>query len=1224
MKILRLRLTNLNSLRGTTAIDFTAPPLAGAGIFAITGQTGAGKTTLLDAITLALYGRVARYGATPSPDAVMSRHTGECSAEVEFACTGGTFRSVWQLQRARKKPDGKLQPAKRRVIALPGETIVAEGIKEADTQILALTGLDYDRFLRSVLLAQGEFAAFLRAGPKERTELLQEVTGTAIYQDISRAAYRRCDEAKQAHEGLLRAHETVTVLTADERARHETRRGETQARLAVLGDLLPLLTRRIAEARRWSELDEAARRLAADQADLARQQQEAAPALVRLAAHERAASLGAALATCDQLAADLARDEERARALDASLPSLAQQLQTAEAALAAAQGAVDAEEARHEKLRLLWTEVTERDQALAAARETLRQLGAQHAQAAQHAAALTREQQAQQGALARLTDELETAAAWLREHAADAALAPQLPEWQAALARWAGAEKRAGEAGQEAAGVRTEIGRLAALAQTTEATLPPLDREVQRAREASAAAQQSFDALAGSHSRAEIEARREAARDRRTRIAQLADDAGRLRALAAGLAEKNTDAGENATALGRAALACTTISGQRDAAAQLVEARRTALSFAEQVQALQGQRASLRDGEPCALCGATHHPFASGAAVPSSEVAAARRELHAAVAALKAFEGQLTQAEKIQAACVADQKRIATEQARAKAEHAALLARWNASAVPFGLVGASAEASAVGAALAAAEAEEKRLGEQVAAVRAAEEKIQGARQAVQEALTALERAQGELARHRALAAQAGERLPALEAALARAREDARRERDALVRELGAFAAAPDDCASAQRSLEGLKRRAAEFLQREAAGQVLQAKRAAQVTQVETLGRQVASAAEALAHSSAKVAAGTAELARQENLRREKFGDRLVARDQAEAVAALKRVRAAWDTARRAAEQCRAAHTGLTQERSGLAGAIARRAEAQRQAHGALSGAAFAAGFATLEALRAATLAPEAAARLSAQRRALEERRVFLSSQAATIEAQRAALPAAAADDATRRAQLEEEHAALEAERTAFDRSLGETLAILKNDDVQRERQAAFGAQIEAAHRDYVRWDRLRALIGSADGSVFARFAQGLTLERLTLLANRHLAQLNPRYSLRCAAGEAAGELELEVVDHYQADVARPMRSLSGGESFLASLALALGLSELASGRTSIDTLFIDEGFGTLDLETLETAMAALENLQARGKTIGVISHIPAMQERIPAQIQVTKESGGCSRVTVVG
>ena len=196
-------------------------------------------------------------------------------------------------------------------------------------------------------------------------------------------------------------------------------------------------------------------------------------------------------------------------------------------------------------------------------------------------------------------------------------------------------------------------------------------------------------------------------------------------------------------------------------------------------------------------------------------------------------------------------------------------------------------------------------------------------------------------------------------------------------------------------------------------------------------------------------------------------------------------------------------------------------------------------------------------------------------------------------------------------------------ALLSGDTEQRVRQAGFTAQIEAAHRDYVRWDKLRALIGSADGSLFARFAQGLTLERLTILANRHLVQLNPRYSIRRAADGEAGDLELEIVDHYQADAARPMRSLSGGESFLVSLALALGLSELASGRTSIESLFIDEGFGSLDADTLEIAMSALENLQAGGKTIGVISHVPAMQERIPAQINVNKETGGCSLVQIL-
>lgn len=115
---------------------------------------------------------------------------------------------------------------------------------------------------------------------------------------------------------------------------------------------------------------------------------------------------------------------------------------------------------------------------------------------------------------------------------------------------------------------------------------------------------------------------------------------------------------------------------------------------------------------------------------------------------------------------------------------------------------------------------------------------------------------------------------------------------------------------------------------------------------------------------------------------------------------------------------------------------------------------------------------------------------------------------------------------------------------------------------------------------------------------------------------------AVDDLELEIIDHYQGDVTRPMRSLSGGESFLASLALAVGLSELASGRTAIESLFIDEGFGSLDPATLETAMAALEGLQTNGKTIGVISHVDAMKERISTQIQVQKRDGGRSTLEV--
>src|SRR5690606_8411420 len=112
------------------------------------------------------------------------------------------------------------------------------------------------------------------------------------------------------------------------------------------------------------------------------------------------------------------------------------------------------------------------------------------------------------------------------------------------------------------------------------------------------------------------------------------------------------------------------------------------------------------------------------------------------------------------------------------------------------------------------------------------------------------------------------------------------------------------------------------------------------------------------------------------------------------------------------------------------------------------------------------------------------------------------------------------------------------------------------------------------------------------------------------------------DLKLEIIDIYQADAIRPMSTLSGGESFLVSLALALGLSDLASRKTQINSLFIDEGFGTLDEETLDIAISTLENLQANGKTIGIISHVEALKERIATQIQISKQPGGSSKIKI--
>jgi exonuclease SbcC len=185
------------------------------------------------------------------------------------------------------------------------------------------------------------------------------------------------------------------------------------------------------------------------------------------------------------------------------------------------------------------------------------------------------------------------------------------------------------------------------------------------------------------------------------------------------------------------------------------------------------------------------------------------------------------------------------------------------------------------------------------------------------------------------------------------------------------------------------------------------------------------------------------------------------------------------------------------------------------------------------------------------------------------------------------------------------------------DAENREKLAGLEAEIAKARAELDIWRAVNAAVGSKNGDRFARFAQSITLDVLAESANRHLADLKPRYRLRRAA-----ELALQVEDIDMGGEARATRSLSGGERFLVSLALALALSRMGSKGGLAATLFIDEGFGSLDAASLDLAIDALEGLQSQGRQVGVISHVEAMKDRIPVRITVIKQGGGKSTVRI--
>lgn len=1009
MRILRIQFENLNSLP-SGEIDLEHGPLADAGIFAITGPTGAGKSTLLDALTLALYGRASRYDKTPNPENMMSRHTGSCRAEVLFEVPRGRFQARWELRRARGKADGKVQGAKRTVVEDGSGTVLAEKIDEADRVVEELTGLDYERFRRSVLLAQGEFSQFFKSKPQERAALLESLTGTVIYSDLSKLAYQ---EATEREQGLANRRESLgRVQLLDEGAR-AAKTAEIERLSAELDDLARqrAVAAQAADAGRQllARLREE-KELQATESALADEARQSAPRLERLRVHRQAAPFGAALQTLDAL--------ERQAA--------AESLQTGEAESAS-------EEA-----------------------------GSQFAEGLQAAQAV---------AAARLAEAKKAVAD------ADAEIAA-LDE---ALAKAEEAERQAAAHAAEAA-TRLEQGLNG---QTLEAAIDEFSRLEDKRNQLMQlrAAMEKRDATAA-----------EAAR-------LAGEDAKLEEAIALARREKD-DALQEA-----------------EAQAALLESARAALELQKRIAGMEAQRAQLTEGEPCPLCGSLDHPYRTPGLLPSSPIEEARRNLIAAQMA---------------ADTAAREARIAGE----------------------GLTRAEERLAGV----------QRRRGELRLQQTADHEAFERAARSVRIFTPEL-----------------------LEEAFAEL-EKARVDHEKFAREIRAAEAARH---AAEKTLMGCQAKAAQLREKR--------------TGVQNGLAGLRLHHELICKQSAKLAAP----------------DWVAGLNLPAPFSSSQGPR--WKTLEEARE-------GLEQLRARFAAATAKAVERREHLDSVKKAAASQAGelqkqlagspFADAAALRAARLEEVEAASIEAWQSGHEARVQALQGQLRQVRAQILRLREEShAPEGEALAALESQCRAIETRIAAATEHRAGLRNDLERDGEARRSQAEQLAALEQDEKGLAVWTRLRKMIGSANGAVFQEFAQGLSLDLLVRHANGHLARLSDRYRLRRVS---SGELTLEVLDRHQADAIRPMASLSGGESFLASLALALGLSDLAGRNVRIDSLFIDEGFGSLDADTLDLAVSALDSLRLANKTVGVISHVELLKERIPVQIRVEKRVGGVSVLRLPG
>ena len=1208
MKICSLRFENLNSLKGKWCIDFDASPFKEAGIFAITGPTGAGKSTLLDAICLALYHQTPRVNVSQSANDVMTRHTGHCFAEVVFEVKGKRYVAYWEQKRARNKPDGNLQPIQCGLLDADG-AVLADKIAAKQTQVAAITGLDFARFTRSMMLAQGGFAAFLNAKTDERAELLEELTGTEIYADISRRVFEQHRTQKTHIQTLESVHASHQLLAESDWQALQAQKTHYEEDKAKAWSTLQG-TQRVWQ---WHEQSLQLER------KLSQQQQQ----------HEQCVEQMTALEPEKQrLQVDLSA--QQIEPTHRSWCSAQQSTQTLEEGVQRLHRAKSEADEQHAVLQRQVTqshdqlETIKQEQAAfeAMALSTWSPMEAELAslqQALQHAneRVQTSQTQRQQWVIDRQQIESNMAQLQSQRDAQQAALEPwrdghkalALREsWQLQAEAVSASRSQQQQLAQTRDTLRLQHEALSAkLTSQTEHLTALQDQKTQLESEIQAQRKALEQLLAGQSYQAwsdELETLNQQHIEQQVQL-QAAEQQQQLQQTLQQQQEQKT------------ALQSERSGVVEQVDAQEAESQRLAeqindveqrMRLQQRVSILEHERAQLVNGEPCVLCGAKEHDLSLVESWAHDTSLTQRLQQY----------GEQQQA--LQARVAEGLQVLARLDGRLESLQSAMDANANSLQEKFANHSTMATATQVDALQAALQtlddtiAAHKQTGrlyqQREAAHRDLTERLADLSQKVHQAHMALQQTEQH---YQQLEQQMQDNTEQSKQQAEQEQAQATALYESVTQVLDApslLTALPDNLAPILQALEAWQ----EAFQQSDQLARQQTERQWQLDQLQAQMHQMTAQ---LVNEEAYCVTLQQQLDALEATYQEGLCGKTVQQQRAIISQQLESARAHKDAAVSAASEQALSIAQLEARKDETLAQYEQAQQTQQHARDAWDEALRASGFATKadwqSALMEASERERLTARLAMVQSDLQDSVARLSqtrSEWQAHEEARASLPII--DAYEDREELADRLQAQEAHYQGLLVTLGQLTERIQTETQKRSDHKIMLQTIATEKANFAWLDDLNGLIGSADGARFRRYAQSVTLDHLVWLANRHLQILHGRYQLARQKGEG---LHLEVVDQWQGDSQRDTKTLSGGESFLVSLALAVALSDLVSHKTSIDSLFLDEGFGTLDSETLDIALDALDRLTSRGKTIGVISHVDALKERIPVQLKVFKQEG---------
>lgn len=1209
MKICSLRFENLNSLKGKWFIDFEAEPFKDAGIFAITGPTGAGKSTLLDAICLALYHQTPRVNVSQSANDVMTRHTGFCSAEVVFEVKGKRYISSWEQKRARNNPEGNLQPIQCS-LSLSDGSVLADKIAQKQTQIAEITGLDFARFTRSMMLAQGGFAAFLNAKTDERAELLEELTGTEVYADISKRVFEKHRdqkikikqlEAVQASHKLMDEDEWQALH--DQKSLFEHNKSELENGLKSIQRVLDWhqqaqrLQQKLSQQQQQSE--QAAQHLVAIESDNLRLQ--AAIEAQRIEPDYQALQkTQQTLQSQQQLESGLVQQQSGA---ERQMEQLQEHVKQTEQTLIQHQSQQESFEQEavatwlplEADLSALQQSIGEANKRIESDRAQLGQLNADRQVLLAQKQQLALERETHKQALAR----------WL-----DGAKAISLREkWQLQSERIAGLTRQQSELKSLAQQMQQEQAKLTMQWQVDSQHANDMLQQKQVLTNQVKENQEAIEHLLKGRPFQQWLEELEALSQQQVTLQAQYQAVERYQKLQQSHLQYLTQQADLQSKLKQ-------LSNQKEATEvtlsalkQQVEDVDQRIRLQQRIVILEQERERLEFGCPCPLCGAKEHDLTLVENLSQD---------HSLVERLQAYQ---VEQEWLQQSIQNNHQ----EMARVNGYLESLLPTLQGIETEITelkpqcgpLTQADFDMATLQQSLETLTAKIDRYKQATHYYQTLEQQRRDLSEQLSSIAQSIHQSDMLVQQNQQQAQQLSQRLMDNEELFKQQALEIQAMSDALNQSIAVLLAdqsllskLPNDLAFVQQALDEWQA---------AQQQVLQIEQ--KMTECDWRIEQIGLNERNLQGQLELDTAHHAELVQQFEKRQQQYQEGLsgksVQQYRAELHQQLELARQAKDIAITRLSEQKLVLTKLNTRLDEVKVQLQQQRQELESLNQSWLQALLQSGFDGVESWQSGRLTAVELAQLEQQKNAAETavqqslaliKQVLTDIESHQIEFEH--LPEVNSFENT--SELELRLHSLQAEYESLLVSLGQVAERLQAEDQKRASNQTMLQKIAAQKAEFEWLDDLNGLIGSADGARFRRYAQSVTLDHLVWLANRHLVTLHGRYQLVRQKGEG---LHLEVIDRWQGDITRDTKTLSGGESFLVSLALAVSLSELVSHKTSIDSLFLDEGFGTLDSETLDVALDALDRLNSTGKTIGVISHVEALKERIPVQLQVNKHAG---------